>query len=48
MVASISAFAAIWSLMHILERFSAWPFVVYRFALGVVLLVSVWVGWLPN
>jgi undecaprenyl-diphosphatase len=47
-VASISAFAAIWSLMRILERFSAWPFVVYRFALGIVLLVSVWVGWLPN
>ena len=47
-IASISAFAAIWSLMRILERFSAWPFVVYRIVLGVVLLVSVVAGWLPN
>jgi len=28
-VASISAFFAIWSLMRILERFTAWPFVIY-------------------
>jgi len=27
---SISAFFAIWSLMRILERFTAWPFVIYR------------------
>ena len=47
-IASISAFAAIWGLMRILERFSAWPFVVYRVVLGVVLLLSVAVGWLPN
>ena len=47
-VASISAFAAIWSLMRILERFSAWPFVVYRIVLGIVLLASVVTGWLPN
>ena len=26
LVASISAFFAIWSLLHILERFSSWPF----------------------
>ena len=45
-VASISAFVAIWSLMRILEKFSAWPFVVYRFLLGVFLLVAVTVGWL--
>jgi undecaprenyl-diphosphatase len=45
-VASISAFAAIWGLMRILERFSSWPFVIYRFVIGVVLLVSVWQGWL--
>ena len=36
----ISAFAAIWGLLHILERFSAWPFVVYRAVIGVVLLVG--------
>ncbi|ACB93989.1 undecaprenyl-diphosphatase UppP [Beijerinckia indica] len=47
-VASLSAFVAIWSLMHILERYSAWPFVIYRFLLGIVLLVSVAVGFLPN
>jgi undecaprenyl-diphosphatase len=45
-VASISAFAAIWGLMRILERFSAWPFVVYRFVIGVALLLGVWQGWL--
>jgi undecaprenyl-diphosphatase len=47
-IASISAFAAIWGLMRILERFSAWPFVVYRALMGVLLLVGVWVGWLHN
>ena len=29
-VASISAFFAIWGLMRVLEQFSTWPFVVYR------------------
>jgi undecaprenyl-diphosphatase len=45
-VASISAFLAIWGLMQILERFTAWPFVVYRVLLGVVLLAGVAMGWL--
>src|SRR5579871_3282843 len=36
--ASISAFIAIWALMRILERFSAWPFVIYRIVLGAVLI----------
>ena len=45
-VASISAFAAIWGLMRILERFSSWPFVVYRFLIGVLLLLGVSLGWL--
>jgi undecaprenyl-diphosphatase len=45
-VASISAFFAIWGLMRVLERFSAWPFVIYRGLLGVVLLVGVATGWL--
>src|SRR5580704_1726709 len=40
LVASISAFVAIWSLMRVLERFSAWPFVIYRGALGVILLIG--------
>lgn len=45
-VASVSAFVAIWGLMRILERFSSWPFVVYRFVIGVVLIVGVATGWL--
>jgi len=47
-IASISAFAAIWSLMRILERFSAWPFVVYRALLGAFLLLGVAFGRLQN
>jgi undecaprenyl-diphosphatase len=47
-IASISAFAAIWGLLRILERFSAWPFVVYRGLMGVFLFVCVYFGWLPN
>lgn len=45
-VASISAFFAIWGLMRILERFSSWPFVAYRVLLGVVILVGAALGWL--
>jgi undecaprenyl-diphosphatase len=45
-VASISAFFAIWSLMRILERFTAWPFVIYRALLGALLLLGVATGWL--
>jgi undecaprenyl-diphosphatase len=44
-VASISAFVAIWALMRVLERYSAWPFVAYRSVLGALLLVGVGVGW---
>ena len=47
-IASISAFAAIWSLMRVLERFSAWPFVIYRFLLGVLLIFGVLSGMLAN
>jgi undecaprenyl-diphosphatase len=47
-VASLSAFVAIWGLMRILERFSAWPFVVYRFLLGILLIGGVLAGWFPN
>jgi undecaprenyl-diphosphatase len=45
-VASISAFFAIWGLMRILQQFSTWPFVIYRFMLGIVILVGVATGWL--
>lgn len=43
-VASVSAFFAIWGLMRVLERFSAWPFVIYRGALGVFLISVVALG----
>jgi undecaprenyl-diphosphatase len=43
-VASVSAFFAIWGLMRILQRFSTWPFVIYRFALGVIILMAVATG----
>jgi len=46
LVASLSAFVAIWGLLRILERFSAWPFVVYRALIGAVLLAGVAAGWL--
>ena len=45
-VASISAFVAIWTLMRVLERYSAWPFVIYRGVLGVILLAGLAAGWL--
>ena len=45
-VASISAFFAIWGLMRVLEQFSTWPFVAYRLLLGVIILVGVAAGWL--
>jgi len=38
LVAAVSSFVAIWGLMRVLERFSAWPFVIYRAVLGVVVL----------
>lgn len=44
-VASVSAFVAIWALMRVLERFSAWPFVLYRGMLGVVLLIASSKAW---
>ncbi len=46
LVASLSAFAAIWGLMRILEKFSAWPFVFYRAFIGVVLIIGVMFGFL--
>ncbi|MCK0196829.1 undecaprenyl-diphosphate phosphatase [Ancylobacter sp. 6x-1] len=38
-VGGLSSLVAIWGLMRVLERFSTWPFVIYRIALGVLLLV---------
>jgi len=45
-VASLSAFVAIWGLLRILERFSAWPFAIYRALIGAVLLIGIATGWL--
>ena len=45
-VAAVSAFFAIWGLMKTLENFSSWPFALYRFLLGIVILVGVATGWL--
>jgi undecaprenyl-diphosphatase len=39
-VASLSAFAAVWSLMRILERFATWPFAIYRIVLGAALILA--------
>jgi undecaprenyl-diphosphatase len=47
-IASLSAYGAIWSLLRILERYSAWPFAVYRGLMGIFLFVCVYFGWLPN
>src|SRR5579863_3034910 len=44
-VAAVSALFAIWGLMKILENFSSWPFAVYRFLLGIVILGGVAMGW---
>src|SRR5215469_9473912 len=46
LIASLSAFVAIWGLLRILEQYSAWPFAVYRVLIGVVLLAGVATGWL--
>jgi undecaprenyl-diphosphatase len=45
-VGAVSAFVAIWTLMRVLERFSTWPFVIYRIVLGVALLAGAAMGWL--
>jgi undecaprenyl-diphosphatase len=45
-VGSISSFVAIWGLMRFLERFSTWPFVIYRVVLGIVIIFGVLtMGW---
>ena len=37
---SISAFVAVWGLLHIFERMASWPFVIYRGLMGLWLLYS--------
>ncbi len=43
---TVSSFAAIWGLMRFLERFSSWPFVIYRAIMGLSLIVAFSLGWL--
>ena len=45
-VSSISAFAAIWGLMRLLERFSTWPLVIYRAAFGLIVIAGALAGWI--
>jgi undecaprenyl-diphosphatase len=46
MVASISAFFAIWGLMRFLERSSTWPLVIYRAAFGLIVITGAYTGWI--
>lgn len=45
-VASVSAFGAIWALMRLLEKFSTWPLVIYRAAFGIVVMAGAYYGWI--
>ena len=45
-VASISAFAAIWGLMRFLETFSTWPLVIYRALFGLAVMAGAYYGWI--
>jgi undecaprenyl-diphosphatase len=45
-VASISAFFAIWGLMRFLERSSTWPLVIYRAAFGLIVIAGAYEGWI--
>ena len=37
---SVASFVAIWGLMHLLERFSTWPLVIYRALFGLALIAQ--------
>ena len=47
-VAFVSGIASIWALMALLKRMSFLPFVLYRLALGILLLAAspLWLGWI--
>lgn len=44
-VGALSSLVAIWGLMRVLERFSTWPFVIYRALLGIALIAGASMGW---
>jgi len=45
-VASISAFVAIWGLMRFLERSSTWPLIIYRALFGLVVIAAAGMHWI--
>lgn len=45
-VASLSAFAAIWGLMRFLRHSTTWPLVIYRAAFGALLVAGVLTHWI--
>jgi undecaprenyl-diphosphatase len=45
-VASVSAFFAIWGLMRFLERSSTWPLVIYRAAFGLFVIAAALMHWI--
>ncbi len=46
--ASITAFATIYGLLHFLQKRTTWPFVIYRFLMGIGLIAGVMGGVLAN
>jgi undecaprenyl-diphosphatase len=48
LTASVTAFAAIYALLHYLEKRSTWIFVWYRMLFGVGIVAGVWTGLLRN
>lgn len=45
-VSSLSAYGAIWWLMHFLRRFSTWPLVAYRALFGLALVAGAQLHWI--
>jgi undecaprenyl-diphosphatase len=48
MTASVTAFIAIYALLHYLEKRSTWIFVWYRLLFGIGIVAAVMAGYLPN
>jgi undecaprenyl-diphosphatase len=48
LTASLTAFVAIYALLHYLERRSTWVFVWYRLLFGVGIVAAVTAGYLRN
>jgi undecaprenyl-diphosphatase len=48
LTASVTAFIAIYALLHYLEKRSTWIFVWYRLLFGIGIVAAVMAGYLPN